>query len=199
MTRRWLTSLPVALLAVAPDGARAADVVVQLGAGDAFVIENNTGTIERLRVDEATGNISRNGALFLFSPGSNLFIGEGAGDLGNTGTQNSAFGRSALSSNIGGSLNAAFGGFALASNVGGNANSAFGSGALSAHVDGWHNSAFGQLALTASNGERTKGNESNRTLRGPTQQRSGGAGRERNPGCDRAFAAGNASAPTRCV
>ena len=50
--------------------ALAADVTVTLPAGDGFVIEDNTGTTERLRVDEATGNISRNGALFVHTTGT---------------------------------------------------------------------------------------------------------------------------------
>ena len=37
--------------------ADAADVVFTLDSGDGFVVENNTSTIDRLRVDEATGNI----------------------------------------------------------------------------------------------------------------------------------------------
>ena len=54
---------------------------VQLPAGDGFVVKDNTGTIERLRVDEATGNVSRNGALFVHTTGvRNTFVGEGAGN-----------------------------------------------------------------------------------------------------------------------
>ncbi len=59
--------------------ALAADVTVTLDAASGFVIENNAGTIERLRIDEATGNISRNGALFVHTTGSdNTFVGVGA-------------------------------------------------------------------------------------------------------------------------
>ena len=54
----------ILLLALAAP-AHAADVTVTLPAGDGFVIENNTSSTERFRVDEATGNISRNGALFV--------------------------------------------------------------------------------------------------------------------------------------
>ena len=60
---RFLTTLGILTLLSPP--ARAADVTVQLPAGDGFVVKDNTGTVERLRVDEATGNISRNGALLL--------------------------------------------------------------------------------------------------------------------------------------
>ncbi len=45
--------------------ATAADVTVTLPAGDGFVVENSTSTVDRLSIDEATGNISRNGALFV--------------------------------------------------------------------------------------------------------------------------------------
>ena len=73
-----LTTLSILALLSLP--ALAADVEVQLPAGDGFVIKNNTGTSERLRVDEATGNISRNGALFVHTTGTdNTFVGEGAG------------------------------------------------------------------------------------------------------------------------
>lgn len=54
----------LALILTLSAQAAADDVTVQLPAGDGFFAKNNTGTVERLRVDEATGNISRNGALF---------------------------------------------------------------------------------------------------------------------------------------
>ena len=44
--------------------------IYTLPAGDGFAIEDNTATIERLRVDETTGNISRNGALFVHTTGA---------------------------------------------------------------------------------------------------------------------------------
>lgn len=88
----------------------AADVTLQLPAGDGFVVEDNTGTVERLRVDEATGNISRNGALFVHTTGpSNTFIGEGAGNTATTGFFNSAVGKDALRSNTTGISNVALG------------------------------------------------------------------------------------------
>ena len=65
-------------LALAPP-ALAADVSVQLDAGAGFSVKNSTGAIERLRVDEATGNISRNGALFVHTTGTNnTFVGDQA-------------------------------------------------------------------------------------------------------------------------
>ncbi len=53
MTRtRTQLFLSILLLALAAP-AWAADVTVTLPAGDGFVVEDNTATIERLRVDEA--------------------------------------------------------------------------------------------------------------------------------------------------
>ena len=81
-----LSSLALgAALALAPP-ALAADVSVKLDAGTGFSIKNSTGAIERLRVDEATGNVSRNGALFVHTTGTNnTFVGAGAGNTGTTG------------------------------------------------------------------------------------------------------------------
>ncbi len=63
------------LLLVLAAPAQAADVTVTLPAGDGFVIEDNTAA-DLLRVDEATGNISRNGALFVHTTGTdNTFVG----------------------------------------------------------------------------------------------------------------------------
>ena len=78
---------PLLALAIAwTHPAIAADVEVQLDAATGFVIKDNTGAIERLRVDEATGNISRNSALFVHTTGSNnTFVGEGAGNLATSG------------------------------------------------------------------------------------------------------------------
>ena len=107
---RTLLPLSLLLLALAAP-AHAADVTVTLPAGDGFVVENNTGAIERLRVDEATGNVSRNGALFVHTTGAdNTFVGVGAGNTGTTGYgQNSAFGENALTSITAGHYNSAFG------------------------------------------------------------------------------------------
>jgi hypothetical protein len=136
-----------ALAAGAP--AKAGDVTVTLDAGAGFVVENNASTIERLRIDEATGNISRNGALFVHTTGgsTNTFVGRGAGNLSSTGGRNSGFGWHALSSIDSGVSNAAFGEEALSSNTVGNSNSAFGENSLKFNIDGDNNSAFGQDAL----------------------------------------------------
>ena len=77
--------------------ALAGDVEVELATGDGFVIKNAGGATERLRIDETTGNISRNGALFVHTTGTeNTFVGEGAGNLAMSGVGgNSAFGAAA--------------------------------------------------------------------------------------------------------
>jgi len=140
-------SLLAALLAFAAP-ALAADVTVTLDAGDGFVVEDNTSTIERLRVDEATGNISRNGALFVHTTGTdNTFVGAGAGDPSTSGIANAGFGSSALSSNTTGQENSAFGDEALRYNTEGSENSAFGHGALRSNTTGDYNAAFGGYAL----------------------------------------------------
>jgi hypothetical protein len=136
------TSLAFAALAQA-------GVLIKPDAESGFVIENNTGTIERLRIDEATGNISRNGALFVHTTGPNsTFVGEAAGYTATTSSNNSAFGGLALSSiTWGGNDNSAFGQAALRNNVSGDNNSAFGRGALYTNSAGGWNSAFGLHAL----------------------------------------------------
>ena len=140
--------------------ATAADVTVTLDAGAGFVIEDNTATTERLRVDEATGNISRNGALFVHTTGTNnTFVGVGAGSTSTTGTGgNSAFGDSALYSNFTGSTNSAFGQDALRSNYNGSSNSAFGQDALRSNTSGSSNSAFGDDALRSNSAGGTGNN-----------------------------------------
>ena len=127
----------------------AADTVFVLDDTFGFVIEDDTTTIERLRVDEATGNVSRNGALFVHTTGaSNLFVGPDAGDLGTTGPgRNSAFGDSALTSLTLGQDNAAFGKDALRANTTGAWNAAFGDRSLYTNTQGYGNSAFGQKSL----------------------------------------------------
>ena len=114
----------------APAGAD--DVTVTLDAADGFVIENNAGTIERLRIDEATGNISRNGVLFVHTTGTdNTFVGAGAGNPATSGVgSNAAFGEDALGANTTGNRNSAFGDAALRSNTTGSRNAAFGETAL---------------------------------------------------------------------
>ena len=62
-----------AILALAGD-------VVQPTPGDGFVVKDNTGTIERLRLHEATGEVSRNRGLFSHPTGTskNTYVGPGA-------------------------------------------------------------------------------------------------------------------------
>ncbi len=79
---------PLLTLAIAwTHPAIAADVTVALDAGDGFVVDG-AGPTGRLRVDGDTGNISRNGALFVHTTGTNnnnTFVGESAGNTGTTG------------------------------------------------------------------------------------------------------------------
>lgn len=150
--------------------AHADDVVVQPSSGDGFVITDNTGTIERLRVDEATGNLSRGGTLFLHTPGtSNLFVGADAGAAITTGAGNAAFGPSATSNIWTGSFNAAFGvGALIGSASTGDGNSAFGYYALSGNQAAG-NSAFGYEALmqnTTAGGNSAFGHEALKANKG---------------------------------
>ena len=130
--------------------ARAGDVSVQLDAATGFAIKNSTGAIQRLRVDEATGNISRNGALFVHTTGTtSTFVGAGAGNLATTGASNTGVGVSSLTANTTGYSNSADGARALLTNTTGNRNAAFGSDALRFSLSGHVNSAFGSDALRA--------------------------------------------------
>jgi hypothetical protein len=156
-------SLALLLTLVCATYARAGDVSVQLDAGSGFAIKNSSGAIERLRVDEATGNLSRNGALFAHTTGPrSTFVGQEAG-LANSGSSNTAFGYEALRSNTtaqgnsafgtqalranNGFRNSAFGALALSSNTTGGGNAAFGATALYYNSTGLYNSAFGDRAL----------------------------------------------------
>ena len=138
--------LQLGLLLWSP-AALAADVSVTLPAGDGFAVKDNTGAIERLRVDEATGNVSRNGALFVHTTGGNTFVGENAGNPGTSGVANTAVGRDSLRFGSTGNFNSAFGQSALNSNSSGFLNSAFGANSLSTNSAGGSNSAFGYAAL----------------------------------------------------
>ncbi len=144
--RLFSVALGAALALAAP--ARAADVSVQLDAGSGFSVKNSTGASQRLRVDEATGNISRNGALFVHTTGpGNTFVGPFAGNLTTTGGNNTAFGQAALGSNTTGYQNSAVGEAALLTNTTGSRNAAFGRSALRNNTTGSRNSAFGTEAL----------------------------------------------------
>ena len=123
MSRISFFGLAFALLvatSLAPGGpAWAADVSIELEAAGGFSVKNSGASVERFRVDEATGNVSRNGALFVHTTGTNnLFVGEGAGNLSTTGAGlNSAFGKDALTSITTGHSNSAFGWRALLNNT----------------------------------------------------------------------------------
>ena len=76
----------------------------------------------------ATGNITKNGTLFLhhFGGAFNTFLGEDAGNFTMTGANNTGVGRAALTSNTTGGSNTAMGLSALFSNTTGPMNAAFG-------------------------------------------------------------------------
>ena len=141
-----LYPLPLlAALALATQ-AMAADVSVQLGSGDGFVVKDSTGSIQRLRVDEATGNVSRNGALFVHTTGirqqhlRRALRGEHSRRPA-TSTPPSATSPSAATPAASPTPPSAA--LTLFNNTTGSGNSAFGSPALSSNTTGYWNSAFG--------------------------------------------------------
>ena len=137
-----------AALGLAPP-ALAGDVSVKLDENSGFVVEDHTGGTQRLRVDEATGNLSRNGALFVHTTGApnNLFLGAGAGNPNISGSGgNTAVGYGSTYTNTTGSQNSAFGVGSLHSNTTGSRNSAFGAYALDFNTTGSRNVAIGQYA-----------------------------------------------------
>ncbi|HEX5051447.1 MAG TPA: tail fiber domain-containing protein [Planctomycetota bacterium] len=152
--------------ALAASSARAGDVSVKLDSGTGFSVKNAAGAIERLRVDEATGNVSRNGALFVHTTGTNnLYVGPGAGNPAvtpsqlntafginalavATGSYNTAVGANALSVNTVGWRNTAFGQDALRSNTLGRWNTALGTRTLELNTTGYENTAVGVHSLT---------------------------------------------------
>ena len=134
---------------VAASPAYAGDVSVKLDVGAGFAVKNNTGSTDRFRVDEATGNVSRNGALLVHTTGAhNMFMGPNTGNPATTGFgYNTGFGSSALAAVTSGAFNSAFGFAALNSNTTGFSNSAFGQSALQLNTTGGSNAAFGSQAL----------------------------------------------------
>jgi hypothetical protein len=135
--------------------ARAGDVSIRLDAGTGFVVKNSTGAIERLRVHEATGNISRNGALFVHTSGStdSLFVGVGAGasTVSCCGADaNVGIGSQALFNNSSGYWNTAVGFAALYGNQNGSFNTAVGFGAGGG--DTFSSTAVGYNALSVGGG-----------------------------------------------
>ncbi|MEZ4218057.1 MAG: tail fiber domain-containing protein [Myxococcota bacterium] len=143
------STLPAFLVLLWTLPAYASDLTVTLSPNDGFVVKNSTGTTDRLRVEEATGNISRNGALFVHTTGTkSLFVGPSAGTLTASGLgRNTAFGHQALSSLTSGSVNTSAGYMALGSNTTGFANTAAGGEALRDNTTGFRNTAVGAAAL----------------------------------------------------
>jgi hypothetical protein len=149
-TRLWLAC---SISIVALPGAAADDFVISVPNGAGFVVKTLSSSVDSFRVDSITGNISRNGALFIHTTGfASLFVGASAGNTAVTGAQNTGIGFGALTGITSGSNNSAFGASALSLNGSGSNNSAFGGLALSANTTGGRNSAFGAHALQYVNG-----------------------------------------------
>lgn len=139
----------------------AGDVTVKIDTGDGFAITDLSGTNEKIRVDEATANISRNGALFIHTLGnpaggglpattvsSSLYIGRNAGNVPLAfGAHTTAVGYEAHSNQHGWG-NAAFGSRAMKNSAYVAGSSAFGAFAMeSTFGSPGHNSAFGYKAM----------------------------------------------------
>jgi hypothetical protein len=106
------------------------------------------GNLTLVNSTDTTGNILKDGALFLHNFGTNnTFLGVNAGNLTMTGVRNTANGDNALSSNTTGALNTATGFRALRLNTTGVGNTANGAGALSGNTTGIENTAVGTEAL----------------------------------------------------
>jgi hypothetical protein len=108
----------------------------------------DTGNLDLDTSTAVTGNLTKNGTLFLHNFGaSNTFLGLNAGNLAMTGNANTATGSAALRSNTAGSENTAIGASALTFNTIGHSNTGIGSNALSANTEGTYNTAVGLAAL----------------------------------------------------
>jgi len=120
-----------------------------------------TGNLDLDASTATTGNITKNGARFLHTFGTNnTFLGVNAGSLAMTGANNTASGFGALGSNTAGSNNTALGLGALGSNTTGGNNTASGVSALRDNSEGLDNAAFGLQALrlnTAGSGNTASG------------------------------------------
>jgi Chaperone of endosialidase len=102
------------------------------------------GNIDLPNSTASTGNILKNGERFIHNyGGSNIFIGENAGNFTMTGAGNVAAGRWALLNNTDGGGNVAIGGGALWTNTVGRQNVAIGDGALPLNLTGNFNVAIG--------------------------------------------------------
>jgi hypothetical protein len=163
--RRLVPAL-VALTAIGlllAGSSQAGDVTVKIDSGDGFAITDLAGTGEKIRVDEATANISRNGALFIHTTGnpgggglppttvsSNLYMGRNAGNVPSAfGAHTTAVGYEAHSNQHGWG-NSAFGSRALKNASYTSRTSAFGAFAMeSAGSTISDSSAFGYAALSS--------------------------------------------------
>jgi trimeric autotransporter adhesin len=95
-----------------------------------------------------TGVLYIGGSRFMHNiGGSNMFLGEIAGNLTMTGQFNTGVGGGALLSLTSGSYNSALGYGSLAANTSGRENTACGFGALRFNTTGNYNSAFGSLSM----------------------------------------------------
>ncbi len=83
--------------------------------------------------------------------GSNIFVGQSAGNSTMTGTGNTAAGQSSLASNTSGYENSAVGAGALVGNQGGGDNTAVGFQAMASNNSGSNNTAVGESALIQNN------------------------------------------------
>lgn len=147
MRKRSRDLLTAMFLMFLPFAAVADDVVVELGAGDEFVVQDATAT-DRLRIDESA-DVWKGNSLYLHDPGTGNFFAGRAGNASLTGWNNTGVGLNALFDLDSGANNAAFGGSALTNNDTGNSNSAFGYRAMETNTGGSQNSAFGHSALFA--------------------------------------------------
>jgi hypothetical protein len=128
-------------------GAASANV---LKAGDTMTgtLSLNPGNINLTSSSASSGNILKNGSLFLHNFGTdNTFVGLAAGNVTMTGSYNTANGIQALTTNTTGGANTATGAFALVFNTAGHDNTASGSQALYSNTTGFFNTASGSQAL----------------------------------------------------
>lgn len=111
----------------------------------------DTGNLDLRPSTASTGNITKNGALFLHNIGlNNIFLGLNAGNVTMTGQgHNIGLGSYVLNSNTTGDENTGSGSNALRSNTTGFSNTAVGAYALYANQSGSHNTVIGEQAARA--------------------------------------------------
>jgi hypothetical protein len=121
----------------------------RLAGGNTF---SGTQTVDAGNLDldastAATGNITKDGSLFLHNFGTrNTFLGIAAGNVTMAGSNNTAVGEGVLGSNTDGFGNTAFGFSALPLNTVGWGNTAVGHNALFFNLDGRRNTVVGSEA-----------------------------------------------------